>query len=159
QRAQAAVDVLALADSDAALLAIHHLTQARSRALARHAEEVLGRVADRRGLARDDLVDRLVPDLGLLPDGSLVLDLGARQFSVGFDEHMVPFLLDAGGQRKSDLPAAGAGDDPERAAAATATWKELKKKAKEIGREQGRRLEVALGTGRRFSVVHFETYF
>jgi hypothetical protein len=159
QRAQAAVDVLAAMGHDAALLGIHQLAAARSRALAAHAEKMLGRVAAVRGLTRDEIADRLVPDLGLEPDGSKTLSYGSRSFSVRFDEQLRPSVVDPSGHAHDDLPKPTRHDDAELAAGALEAWRDIKKRARSIAAEQARRLEAAMVTQRRFSVEHFETFF
>ena len=49
-------------------------------------------VAENRGLTMAELEDRLAPDLGLDSSGSLTLDFGPRQFTVGFDETLKPVV-------------------------------------------------------------------
>ncbi|MBX3248372.1 MAG: DUF4132 domain-containing protein [Myxococcales bacterium] len=158
QRAQAAVDVLALASGIAGVAAIHRLTQARSRALAKHAQKVLTARAKQLGLTKDDLVDRLVPDLGLDADGSASFDYGKRSFAMIVDDGLAPVIVDAQGKRLADLPKPRA-DEEELGQEAIARWKALKKDIKRALREQAPRLEQALALGRRFSVEHFEASF
>jgi hypothetical protein len=158
QRAQAAVDVLALAAGIAGLAAIHRLTQARSRALAKHAQKVLTARAKELGLTKDDLVDRLVPDLGLDADGSASFDYGQRSFAMIVDDDLAPVIVDAQGKRLADLPKPRE-DEEELGREALARWKALKKDVKRVLREQAPRLEQALAQGRRFSVEHFEASF
>lgn len=158
QRAQAAVDVLALASGMAGLAAIHRLTQARSRALAKHAQKVLTARAKELGLTKDDLVDRLVPDLGLDADGSASFDYGQRTFAMIVDDDLAPVIVDAQGKRLADLPKPRA-DEEELGQEALTRWKALKKDVKRVLREQAPRLEQALAQGRRFSVEHFEASF
>src|SRR5690606_6271741 len=99
-------------------LALTHLDgiaqAAPSPALREEAGELLERVARGAGLTPEELADRQVPDLGLGPDGGLLLDLGARTFSVGFDEALRPHLVTGPGpaDRADELPAPAAGDDP-----------------------------------------------
>ncbi len=158
QRAQAAVDVLALAPGVAGLTAIHRLTQAPSRALAKHAQKVLTARAKQLGLTKEDLVDRLVPDLGLDPDGSTRFDYGQRAFAMVVGDDLAPVIVDAQGKRMADLPKPRA-DEEALGQEALARWKALKKDVKRVLREQSPRLERALADGRRFSVEHFESSF
>ncbi|MCA9612622.1 MAG: DUF4132 domain-containing protein [Myxococcales bacterium] len=157
-RAQATVDVLTLATGMAGLAAIHRLTQVRSRALAGHAQTVLGATAKKLGLTKADLVDRLVPDLGLDADGSTTFDYGSRAFSLQIDEHLAPVIVDANGKRLADLPKPRA-DEEELGKEATARWRELKKEIKRVLREQAPRFEQMLVEGRRVSTEHFEASF
>jgi hypothetical protein len=159
QRAQAAVDVLAAMGHDAALLSIHQLAAVRSRALAAHAEKMLGKVAAARGLTREEIADRLVPDLGLDPDGSKTLSYGSRSFAVRFDEQLRPSLVDVDGNTLGELPKPTQRDDAELAAGSLEAWRDIKKRSRSVAAEQARRLEAAMATQRRFSVEHFETFF
>ncbi len=159
QRAQAVVNVLAAMGNDAALLGIHRLSKVRSRALAAHADKTLARVATERGLGKDDLADRLVPDLGLDADGTKTFVVAGRAFAVRFDEELAPKLVDEEGMVHSDLPKPKKGDDEEAAATALEEWRELKKSAKRVAKEQAARLEIAMSAQRRFPLEHFETFF
>ncbi len=54
-------------------------------------------IAQDRGLTRDQLADRIVPDLGLDERGSRVLDYGPRQFRLVFGPNLKPRLRDEQG--------------------------------------------------------------
>lgn len=58
-----------------------------------------------------ELEDRLVPDLGLDDSGSLPLDFGPRQFTIGFDETLKSFVRGTSGSRLKDLPKLNRSDD------------------------------------------------
>lgn len=159
-RAVLGLDVLALIGSDSALRCLSGLAEHGKKALAQKARERLNEVAQVRGLSGGELADRLVPDLGLEEDGSCVLDFGARQFRVGFDPHLVPFVIqtsdDGTAQHLKDLPAATRDDDDrELATQAVEQWKLLKKSVKKVITEQSQRLELALHTERRWQVREF----
>ncbi len=150
-RALLGLDVLAAIGTDTALMHIHRLsTKAQFKALRSRAEAKIAEIAEARDLSEDQLADRIVPDLGLDDDGSLVLDFGPRQFRVGFDESLQPFVQDAAGARLSDLPRPIKADDEALAKVARETWKVLKKEAKTIATEQLRRLEHAMARRRRW---------
>lgn len=152
-RAQAAVDVLAIAPGMDGVEGIHRLSHAFSRALARHAEKVLGAVAKKRGTTPEALLDALIPDLGFERDGTLTLTVGDRSFTVRFDDALRPVLVDEDGHSRTDLPA-GEGDDEARG-----QWKKIKKDARAILTEQARRLELALATGRIWPFAAFAATF
>ena len=116
-------------------------------------------IAEARGLTREELADRLVPDLGLDATGSLTLDFGPRSFTVGFDEQLKPFVRDASGARLKDLPKPGKTDDAEKAEAAAEQWKALKKDAKVASALQLMRLELAMCARRRWSPEVFRQFF
>lgn len=67
-------------------------------ALQEHASDKINMVAENRGLTMAELEDRLAPDLGLDINGSLTLDFGSRQFTVGFDETLKPVVRDENGK-------------------------------------------------------------
>jgi hypothetical protein len=158
-RAQAAVDVLAAMDHDAAILAVHNLAHVRSKALARHAGKTMEAIAKKRGLTGEELADRLVPDLGLSEDGTMTFAYGPRSFTLGFDEDLAPVLRTSSGEIIDDLPKPSKSDDEELAKSAQEDWKDVKKRARSVAREQAHRLELAMSARRRFSVEHFETFF
>lgn len=151
-RAQMGVDVLAALGTHAALEEVYKTaTKVRSRALAAHAEKTLEKIAKRLRLSRDDLADRLVPDLDVDAKGTRTFDFGKRKFVVRFDEHLAP-SIDA-------LPKPNASDDEELAADAVAAFKEMKKRAREVFREQSRWLEQTLVTRRKYDAKTFAERF
>jgi hypothetical protein len=151
-RAVTGVEILARIGSDLALMHLHGIaTKVKNRgARERAALRLAGTAADR-GLTPEQLGDRLVPDLGLDPSGSLTLDYGSRRFVVGFDEQLKPFVADEGGARRKDLPKPGAKDDPVLAPAAFQRFAGLKKDARTIAAEQVHRLERAMVDRRRWT--------
>lgn len=158
-RAVAGLDVLRTLGTDVALMHLHGIAQkVKFKGLQEKAQEKIAEVAEQRGLTPEELADRLVPDLGLGPDGSMVLDYGPRTFQVGFDEHLKPFVRDPSGKRLSDLPKPGKADDPELAARAQETWKALKKDAKTVAAQQILRLERAMCDRRRWPEEVFRTF-
>lgn len=155
-RAAKGLDVLAAIGTDVALMHLHGIAEkVKYRALQERARALVDEIAARRGLGADELGDRLVPDLGLDADGSRTLDFGRRQFRIGFDEQLAPFVLDAAGKRLATFPKPTKSDDPERAAAAVATWRALKADAKTIAGAQIHRLERAMMESRRWPVAAF----
>jgi hypothetical protein len=90
------------------------------------AENALDRLAEAQGISRDVLDDHLTPTLGLDEKGMLHLDFGERTFEVGFDEQLMPEIIDAKGGRRKVLPRGAKQDDPDKVAAAKIAWNELK---------------------------------
>lgn len=158
KRAELGLDVLAEMNSDVALMLVYQLSQkASSKSLRRNAEKKIAAIAIERGLSADQLADRLVPDLGLDPDGTTWLDFGPRRFRVGFDAMLQPYVRDEQGARCASLPKPGKNDDPEKAAAADARFKALKKSVRVLASSQLRRLEDAMRLQRRWSLDDFCT--
>lgn len=133
--------------------------QAAQQEEAKLIREKIAQVAEARGLTPEELADRLVPDLGLDDNGTLVLDFGPRQFFVGFDESLKPFVKDADGSRLKDLPKPNQKDHPELSAAAVERYKAMKKDAKAIASLQLIRLEQGMCGRRRWSPAQFRQFF
>jgi len=159
-RAVKALDVLVAIGTDVALLNLHGIAQkAKFKGLKDRAGEKIAEVAADRGLTPDQLADRLVPDLGLEPDGRTVLDYGPRRFVVGFDEQLRPYVADEDGTRRKDLPKPASTDDPTLAEAAYRRFAALKKDVRTIAKDQVRRLEQAMVMQRRWSAAEFRELF
>ncbi|WP_433796088.1 DUF4132 domain-containing protein [Actinoplanes sp. CA-252034] len=155
-KAVAGVRVLATIGTGAALMRLYGISQrARFKALKTAAQEKVSEVADSLGLTAEQLADRLVPDFGLSPDGSMTLDYGSRQFTVGFDEQLKPYVSDAAGKRLAALPKPST-------PLAEETYKQfaaLKKEVRTVAVDQVRRLEQAMAGGRRWTPEEFAQYF
>jgi predicted DNA-binding WGR domain protein len=159
-KAVTGVNVLAAVGSDVALMHLHGIAQrAKFKGLKTAANQKMDEVAAALGLSAEQLADRLVPDFGLDTDGSMRLDYGPRQFVVGFDEQLRPYVTDAAGKHLKALPKPGARDDAERGEAAYKQFAGLKKDVRTIAGDQIRRLERAMVTGRRWSGVEFRQLF
>src|SRR5215813_8382 len=114
-------------------------------------------IAQSRGLTREQLADRIVPDCGLDARGTRVFDFGPRQFKFVLGPEMKPLVRDAAGKVRPDLPAPTKADDQARAEVAVAEWKLLKKTLREVLKVQAERLEDAMITGRRWTPQEFDT--
>ncbi|WP_033217498.1 DUF4132 domain-containing protein [Kitasatospora phosalacinea] len=160
QRAVEGLDVLAAIGTDLALLHLHGISQrVKFKALRARAQEKIAEVAEGLGLTAEQLADRLVPDLGLDPEGTTVIDYGPRRFTVGFDEQLRPFVLDGDGKRRKDLPVPGVRDDQELAPAERKRFAALKKDARTVAGDQIRRLEGAMVARRTWSAEEFTSLF
>lgn len=158
-RSVTGLDVLAAIGTDVALMHLNGIAQKlKFKGLQEKAREKIDEIAEARGLSAEELADRLVPDLGLDDDGSLTLDFGPRAFRVVFDETLKPLVKDADGKRLADLPKPRKDDDAEKAAAATETWKALKKDAKTIAQQQVLRLELGMCFQRRWDEAVFRRF-
>jgi hypothetical protein len=160
QRAVTGLDLLAAIGSDVALMHLNGIAgKVKFKTLQDRAKEKIAAVAEARGFSAAELSDRLVPDLGLDERGTLALDFGPRQFFIGFDETLRPFVKDAQGVRLKDLPKPIRTDDPALSAAATDRYKQLKKDAKAIASLQVTRLEMSMVDCRRWSATDFRLFF
>lgn len=128
KRAVYGLDVLANIGSDIALMLLNGIAQKiKFVALQEHASDKINMVAENRGLTMAELEDRLAPDLGLDINGSLTLDFGSRQFTVGFDETLKPVVRDKNGKVLKDLPKPNQSDDKTLSTDAVILFKQLKK--------------------------------
>lgn len=142
--------------------ALNYLTSVaedkKQKALSKAAAEVVSRMAQDRGLSKEDLEDRLVPNCGLDEQGRRTFSYGPRTFSVVLGSGFKPQVRDDEGKLRGDLPAPTSKDDAKLAAAAVAEWKEVKKEIKKAASLQTGRLEQAMVSARRWKVADFETY-
>lgn len=149
--AVAAVDALIRIDDPIALVHVGLMAHAsESTTLQGAAWQALEAVAADRKLTPDQLLDRAVPDLGAARDGSIALDVG-REVRVGFGPGLEPFVRDADGKSLKALPRARRGENAALFRQASARWTAIKDDAKAIARLHVARLEIALGTGRRWT--------
>ncbi|QFG23947.1 DUF4132 domain-containing protein [Actinomadura sp. WMMB 499] len=144
-----------------ALRHLHMLSEkaADQKRLRPFAKSALKRIADERGYTPEQLADRLVPDFGLDAEGTLTLDYGRRRFTVGFDEHLKPFVTDGEGKVRKTLPKPGVKDDDTLAPAAHQRFAGLKKEVRTVAAEQIKRLERAMVAGRSWTPEEFRTLF
>ncbi len=162
-RAVAGLDVLEGIGTDTALMLLNGIAQkVKFKGLQDKAREKIAAIAEARGLTTEELEDRLAPDLGLDERGALVLDFGPRQFKVGFDEALKPWVRDytdgKDGARLKDLPKPIKNDDAEKTKEATERYKLLKKDAKTIAAQQIARLEIAMCQQRRWTAENFNDF-
>lgn len=152
KRAVYGLDVLADIGSDVALMLLNGIARKiKFKALQEHAREKINIVAENRGLTMAELEDRLAPDLGLDNSGSLILDFGPRQFTVGFDETLKPVVHDANGKVLKDLPKPNQSDDQTLATDSVNLFKQLKKDVHAIASQQIDRLEQDMCQRRRWT--------
>ncbi|MFD5831766.1 DUF4132 domain-containing protein, partial [Lentzea sp. NPDC060358] len=157
-RAVTALDVLADIGTEVALSHLNSIAEkVKFKGLKTKAQEKVSQIATELGLSRDQLADRLVPRLGLDDEASLVIDYGPRQFTVGFDEQLKPFVLDPDGKRRKDLPKPGAKDDQDKAPLEHKRFAALKKDVRAVASDQIHRLERAMVDQRTWTTEEFHT--
>ncbi|MFC3897751.1 DUF4132 domain-containing protein [Lentzea rhizosphaerae] len=157
-KAVAGLDVLADIGTEVALSHLNGIAEkVKFRGLKERAQEKVAQIAAELGLSRDQLSDRLVPRLGLDDAATLVIDYGVRQFTVGFDEQLKPYVLDPDGKRRKDLPKPGAKDDQDQAPLEHKRFMALKKDVRTIASDQIQRLERAMVDQRTWTADEFQT--
>jgi hypothetical protein len=144
---QKSLDVLALIGTDVALSLLYQRgLEAKFEDTQLRARQILEQVAAQRGIAYDELEDRLVPELGL-DEGPLVLDYGPRSFEVKLDEQLTPFVV-IEGARKEKPPKPVKTDDAAKAKAALERFTTLSDDLSHVARTQLLRLERAMREAR-----------
>jgi len=158
-RAVLGLDCLRAIGSDVALGALAGISQTlKFRALKQRAGDYMEQIARQRGLSREALADRLVPDCGLDPDGNRVFDYGTRRFSFCLGPELEPMVRDGKGKLLKAPPKPGKRDDPELAPAALKAWRACRKQVRDVLKLQRGRLEQAMVAGRRWSPADFEAF-
>ena len=111
------------------------------------------------GLTREELEDKIVPNLGFDENMERRFDYGERSFTVTITPALEIEVFDQDGKKLKNLPAPGKKDDEEKANAAYADFKEMKKQMKTTVSSQKARLEAALSAERLWSVEAWKNLF
>ncbi|MEQ1829395.1 MAG: DUF4132 domain-containing protein [Pirellula sp.] len=158
QRAVFGLECLRAIGSSTALMQLSGIAQKlKFQGLKAKAELFVSEIAKERGMTRDELEDRVVPDCGLDENGKREFSFGERSFSFILGGDLKAMVKDNAGKIRSDLPAASGKDDADMAANSIAEWKQIKKQIKEVATIQSRRLENAMITGRRWNQEDFQS--
>lgn len=159
QRAVVGLNCLRAIGSDTALMQINSIGQkVQYNGIKQAARKAIDAIAAERGMTKDQLDDRIIPDCGLDEDGRRVFDFGTRKFTFALDADLKPQIRDEAGKLKSDLPKPIKTDDPQLAEQSVIEWKLIKKQVREVAKVQSGRLEQALLGKRRWSQVEFENF-
>ncbi len=159
QRAVVGLNCLRAIGSDTALMQINSIGQkAQYNAIKQAARKAIDVIAAERGMTKDQLDDRIIPDCGLDDDGRRIFDFGARKFTFALDSDLKPQIRDEAGKLKSNLPKPIKTDDTQLAEQAVLEWKLIKKQVREVAKVQSGRLEQALLGKRRWSQDEFENF-
>lgn len=146
-----AVRALALNGSSTALLQVDQIARKfRFRQVKDAASGALSFAAEQLGITREELEDRIVPDLGFDERMERTFDYGNRQFRIVLTPELTLEVYDGKGKKVKNLPSPGKQDDPERSKESYEAWKLLKKQLKTVVANQTVRLEQAVGSGRQW---------
>ena len=158
QRAVKGLTALRNVATDEALQQISGIAaKVKYASLKQHANQAMREIAIHRGLTRDELEDRIIPDGGLDGRGTRVFDYGPRRFlaHVTSDGKLVARLLSPDGHPTgrvlSTLPAPNKSDDPERAKISKTEYGNIKKTVTALTKIQIKRFEQAMVQDRRWS--------
>ncbi|MCA9118242.1 MAG: hypothetical protein KDA79_24390, partial [Planctomycetaceae bacterium] len=145
QRAVLGLTCLRGIGSDTALMQLNGIAQkVKFQGIKKKAREFMESIAEEKGMTREELEDRVVPDLDLNEQGTRQFDFGPRSFQFVLSPDMKPAVRDEAGKVRKDLPKPGVNDDSSRAEAAIAEWKLLKKQLRDVIKIQVPRLEQSM---------------
>ena len=158
--ASEAVQALALSPQPQALLIVDGISRKfKFKQVKAAAGKALEFAASQLGITTEELADRIVPDLGFNENMERVFDYGERQFTVAITTALEIEVFDEKGKKLKNLPSPGKRDDEAKAAAAYEDFKQMKKQMKTTISSQKMRLEMALSTGRQWSVEAWKNLF
>lgn len=155
-----AVKALALNPSPRALLLVDSIARKfKFKQVKAAAGEALEFAAKELDITREELSDRIVPDLGFDGQMERTFDYGGRVFRVRLTTALEIEVFDENGKKLKSLPAPGKKDDEQKAAAAYEEFKQMKKQMKTTVSSQKARLEYALSAKREWSAAAWTNLF
>ncbi len=155
-----AVMALALNLSPRALLLVDNIARKfKHKQVKGGAVMALDEAAKMRGITREELDDRIVPNFDLDENMQRTFDYGARSFKVTLTSTLDIEVFDETGKKLKNLPVPGKKDDDSKAAEAYAAFKEMKKQIKTAVTNQKERLEHALSIKREWSTDAWNNLF
>jgi len=155
-----AVKALALNPSPRALLLVDGIARKfQFKQVKAAAAEALEFAAAELGITREELSDRIMPDLGFDENMERMFDYGVRTFKVMLTSALEIEVYDENGKKLKNLPAPGKKDDESKAAAAYGEFKDMKKQMKAAVSSQKARLEYALSVRREWHVDAWQALF
>lgn len=158
--ASEAVQALSLSPQPQALLIVDGISRKfKFKQVKAAAGKALEFAAAQLGITTEELADRIVPDLGFNENMERIFDYGERKFTVTITTALEIEVFDENGKKLKNLPSPGKRDDEVKAAAAYDDFKQMKKQMKTTVSSQKMRLEMALSTGRQWSVESWKNLF
>ena len=158
-RAVFGLECLRTIGSDTALMQINSLSQKlQFKGLKQKAAECMEAIAQSRGMSKNELEDRIIPDCGLDEKGQRIFDFGSRQFKFALGSDLKAMIREPDGKLKSDLPKPNTKDDADKSKLAVEDWKLLKQQIKDIAKIQAVRMEQAMVTGRFWTSEDFKRF-
>jgi len=155
-----AVKALALNPSPRALLLVDGIARKfKFKQVRAAAGDALSFAASELGITREELSDRIVPDLGFDENMERTFDYGGRIFKVRITQTLDFEVYDENGKKLKNLPAPGKKDDTAQATAAYEDFKQLKKQMKTTVSSQKSRLEYALSVRREWCTDAWKNLF
>lgn len=155
-----AVRAIALNGSAQALLLVDQIARKfKSNQVKNAAKEALDDAAIAFGISREELEDRIIPNLGLNAQAERILDYGARIFTVRLTPQLTLEIYDNSNKQLKKLPSPGKQDDVEKAACAQEELKQMKKQLKLVIAAQKLRLDQVLTKARFWRIQSWKELF
>ena len=155
-----AVNALALNGSQTALLTVDGISRKfKFKQVKSAAGEALEYAAKELGISKEELSDRIVPDLGFDEEAKRTFNYGERSFVVYLTPSLELEVFDDNGKKLKNIPSPGKKDDPEMAASSYEAFKLMKKQMKTVITNQKQRLELALSSERQWTVEKWQELF
>lgn len=155
-----AVKALALNPASTALVLVDQIARKfKNRQVKATAAQALDYAAEQLAITREEMEDRIVPNLGFDKQMKRIFDYGKRQFKVILTPTFSLEVYDEKEKQLKNIPTPGKTDDPELAKAANDAWRQLKKQLKMVVAAQKLRLEQALSTDRQWKTKNWKALF
>jgi len=129
-----------------------------SDSIIRNAGLALRQAAVARNLSLEDLLDEMVPDLGLSREG-LALDIGPYAYRVRVQPDLSLRVLNPAGKATKSLPKARVGEDPDKRSLAERRFKALRKNLKPLLKQQAGQLKRAMQCGKSWSAARWHKLY
>lgn len=155
-----AVMALALNISPRALLLIDNIgRKMKHKQVKSSALMALDEAAKTRGITRDELDDRIVPNFDLDENMQRIFDYGTRSFKVTLTSTLDLEVFDETGKKLKGFPIPGKKDDNSKAPEAYAAFQEMRKQIRTAVANQKERLEHALSIKREWNTDAWNDLF
>lgn len=155
-----AVRALALNPAPTALVLVDQIARKfKNRQVKAAAAQALDYAAEQLAITREEMEDRIVPNLGFDKQMKRIFDYGKRQFKVVLTPTFSLEVYDEKERQLKNMPIPSKTDDPELAKAANDAWRQLKKQLKMVVAAQKLRLEQALSTDRQWKTENWKALF
>lgn len=158
--ASEAVKALALNGSSSALLIVDGISRKfKYKQVKKAASEALDFAAEQMGVDREELSDKIVPNLGFDINGERIFDYGSRKFTVNLTPDLSIEVYDENKKKLKNLPSPGKRDDEEKAKEAHSEFKTFKKQLKTTVSIQTTRMDLALSNDRKWTKTAWMNLF
>lgn len=155
-----AVRAIALNGSREALLMVDQMSRKhKSRQVKNAAAAALSEAAEELQISKEELEDKIVPDLDFNEKSERIFDYGARCFTVRINTVLELEVCDENNKQLKNLPVPGKRDEEDKAKAAYEAFKQMKKQLKTVVASQKIRLLQALRMARLWSVEQWKDLF